>query len=341
MPVPPSILDVPGLSVGNDTDRENATGCTVILCPGGATAAVDVRGGAPGTRETDLLGPGRLVQQIHAVLLAGGSAFGLAAADGVMRFLNDRGTGYPAGPAHVPIVPAAVIFDLGLGSSTVFPDATSGWRAAVAANADLLEEGSVGAGTGATVGKVLGIQNATKGGLGTASLALPGNVVVGALVVVNAFGDVVNPVNGQIVAGARDPRDGRFVSSVGQVLRRPPSKVVPNSLINTTIGVVATNARLTRDVLVRVAALGQDGVARAIRPAHTLYDGDTIFALATGDSSAAVDPIAISVAAAEVVATAIVRAVMAATALANVPGASELSRNPPAGGTPPSGRAQE
>jgi L-aminopeptidase/D-esterase-like protein len=321
-----SILDVPGLLVGNDTDRENLTGCTVVLCPGGAVAAVDVRGGAPGTRETDLLAPGRLVQQVHAILLTGGSAFGLAAADGVMRFLNDRGYGHPIGQIRVPIVPAAVIFDLGIGSSTVYPDASSGWRAAIGAGSDTLEEGSVGAGTGATVGKVLGMQHATKGGLGSAALALAGDVVVGALVVVNALGDVVNPLNGQIIAGARDPAAGGFVSAVGQILRRPPAAAPPDPPANTTIGVVATNARLTRDALVRAAALAQDGLARTIRPAHTLYDGDTIFALATGRSAVDVDPVAVSVAAAEVVATAIVRAVTAATSLGGIPSASELTQ---------------
>lgn len=325
MRAPKSIVDVPGIQVGHDTDLENLTGCTVVLCPDGATAAANVRGGAPGTRETDLLGPGRLVQQVHAVLLSGGSAFGLAAADGVMRFLNDRGIGVPVGPVRVPIVPAAVIFDLGLGSSTVFPDAASGWRAAIAARSDSLLEGSVGAGTGATVGKVLGIQNATKAGVGSAALALGGDVVVGAIVVVNAVGDVVNPVNGQILAGARDPSTGRYVSAVGEILRRAVRSGPPSAgPSNTTIGVVATNARLTRDELVRVASLAQDGLARAVRPAHTLHDGDTFFALATHRSETLVDPVAISVAAEEVVATAIVRAVTTATPLGGLPVGSNL-----------------
>lgn len=321
---PRMIVDVPGILVGNDTDRDNLTGCTVVLCPDGATAAVDVRGGAPGTRETDLLGPGCLVQKIHAILLTGGSAFGLAAADGVMRYLAERGLGFPMGQLHIPIVPAAVIFDLGVGSSAVYPDATAGWRAAIAARSDRLDEGSVGAGTGATVGKVLGTQNATKGGMGSAALGLADDVVVGALVVVNAMGDVVNPIGGQIIAGTRDPASGAFVSAVSQILRRPAPPSAPDPP-NTTIGVVATNARLDRDALVRVAALGQDGIARAIRPAHTLYDGDTIFAVATGRSSAPVDPVAISVAAAEVVATAIVRAVTTATSLGGIPSASDLN----------------
>jgi L-aminopeptidase/D-esterase-like protein len=285
---------------------------------------VDTRGGAPGTRETDLLSAGRLVQQVHAVLLTGGSAFGLAAADGVMRYLQDRGYGFPVGTLRVPIVPAAVIFDLELGSRAVFPDAAAGWRAAANARSDSVEEGSVGAGTGATVGKVLGIGNATKGGVGSAALHLAGDVVVGAIVVVNAVGNVVNPVNGRVLAGARDPATGRLTSAVTHLLRRQPPAVASVGPTNTTIGVVATNARLSRDELVRVAALAHDGLARAIRPAHTLFDGDTIFALATHRSESPADPVAISVAAGEVVATAIVRAISTATGLGGLPSASEL-----------------
>ncbi|MGH2461454.1 MAG: P1 family peptidase [Chloroflexota bacterium] len=321
MPAVHTIVDVPGVSVGQTTHLDSLTGCSVILCPDGAAAAVDVRGGAPGTRETDLLGPACLVQQIHAVLLTGGSAFGLAAADGVMRFLAERGFGLPAGGARVPIVPAAVLFDLGIGDSRAFPDGQDGWLAAANARDDGLDEGCVGAGTGATVGKILGIGQATKSGIGSAALRLANGITVGALVAVNALGDVVNPTTGQIVAGARDPATGAYVSAVGQILQREPP-TAPSLGTNTTIGVVATDARLARDDLMRVAALAHDGLARVVRPAHTLLDGDTFFALATGQSAATPDPLAIAVASGEVVATAIIRAVLAARPLGSLPSAT-------------------
>jgi L-aminopeptidase/D-esterase-like protein len=323
---PLTIVDVPGISVGQSTHLDALTGCTVILCADGATAAVDVRGGAPGTRETDLLAPGRLVDRVHAVLLTGGSAFGLAAADGVVRYLAEAGVGFGVGGTRVPIVPAAVLFDLGIGSRHDYPGAEDGYRAAKAARSDRLEEGSVGAGTGATVGKALGLSQATKGGIGSAAFRLSSGGTVGALVAVNALGDVVNPIGGQVIAGARDPDTGAFVSSVSVLLRattRRPTN--PTSAFNTTIGVVATDLPLTRDELVRVAALAHDGLARAIRPAHTIYDGDTIFVLSTGRASVQADPTAVAVAAGEVTATAIVRAVMQATPLGGVPSARELT----------------
>jgi L-aminopeptidase/D-esterase-like protein len=294
------------------------------MCPDGAVAAVDVRGGAPGTRETDLLGAGRLVQRVNAVMLSGGSAFGLAAAEGVVRLLAERGSGFAVGGVRVPIVPAAVIFDLGLGSDRAYPDAELGYRSALGATRDGCEEGCVGAGTGASVGKVLGIAQATKSGLGTSAIRLADGVTVGALVVVNALGDVVNPRTGQIVAGSRDPSTGEFVSAVAVLLRGRQGQD-PESLSgqNTTIGVVATDGALTRDDLQRVAALAHDGLARVVRPAHTAYDGDTFFALATGQAGVAGDATAIAVAAGEVVATAVVRAVLAATSLANLPAASD------------------
>jgi L-aminopeptidase/D-esterase-like protein len=324
---PRSIVDVVGISVGHGTNRTGLTGCTVVLCPDGAVAAVDVRGGAPGTRETDLLAPGRLVQKVNAVLLTGGSAFGLAAADGVVRLLAERGSGFAMGSIRVPIVPAAVIFDLSLGSDRAYPDAELGYRAAVGATRDGCEEGCVGAGTGASVGKVLGIAQATKSGLGTAAIRLAGGVTVGALVVVNALGDVVNPRTGQIVAGSRDPSTGDFVSAVSVLLRGPQPRRDPAALggQNTTIGVVATDGMLARDDLQRVAALAHDGLARVVRPAHTAFDGDTFFALSTGQSGVAGDAMAIAVAAGEVVATAIVRAVLAATSLGNLPAVSDRS----------------
>jgi len=317
-----TIVDVPGISVGHTTHLDSLTGCSVVLCPDGAVAAVDVRGGAPGTRETDLLGASRLVQQVHAILLTGGSAFGLAAADGVMRFLAERGVGRQAGGIRIPIVPAAVLFDLGIGDPRAFPDSRDGWHAAENARSDTLDEGCVGAGTGATVGKVLGVRQAMKSGIGSAALRLSSGVTVGALVAVNALGDVVNPTTGQNVAGARHPETGARVSAIGQILQREvPSTESPGT--NTTIGVVATDARLTRDDLMRVAALAHDGLARSVRPAHTLLDGDTFFAIATARAPTAPDPLAIAVAAGEVVATAIIRAVLTARPLGNLPSAME------------------
>lgn len=320
-----SIVDVGGISVGQATDLTGLTGCSVILCPDGATAVVDVRGGAPGTRETDLLGPARLVQQVHAVVLAGGSAFGLAAADGVMRLLAERGRGFAIGAQRVPIVPAAVLFDLSLGNPHAYPDAAAGYRAAASASADTVAEGSVGAGTGATVGKVRGPEFATKGGIGTAALRLADGITVGAIVAVNALGDVVSPLTGQIIAGSRDPRSGAYLSAVSQILGADGVAIGPSAGEATTIGVIATDAVLTRDELMRVAALGHDGLARVVRPAHTIYDGDTFFALATGRSGTPGNALAISVAAGEVVATAIIRAVMQAQSLGNLPSASELA----------------
>jgi L-aminopeptidase/D-esterase-like protein len=318
-----TIVDVPGINVGHTTNLDSLTGCSVILCPDGAVAAVDVRGGAPGTRETDLLGPGHLVQKIHAILLTGGSAFGLAAADGVVRFLADRGFGFPIGSNRVPIVPAAVLYDLGIGDAHAFPDASSGWHAAELARSDGVEEGCVGAGTGATVGKVLGTSQATKSGLGSAALRLANGITVGAIVAVNALGDVINPVTGQILAGARHPTDGGYVSAVTQILQgEPPAASTVGT--NTTIGVVATDANLGRDELARVATAAHDGLARVIRPTHTLYDGDAFFALATARSTATPNPLAIAVAASEVVATAIIRAVMSARSIGNLPCASDV-----------------
>jgi L-aminopeptidase/D-esterase-like protein len=322
MPVAQTIVDVSGISVGHSTDLGNLTGCTVVLCPEGAAAAVDVRGGAPGTRETDLIGPGRLVRHVHAVLLSGGSAFGLAAADGVMRFLAERGSGFAAGPVRVPIVPAAVLFDLAIGNPNAYPDVEAGYQAARTARATEIEEGCVGAGTGASVGKVLGIRQAMKSGIGSAALRLTDGVTVGAIVAVNALGDVVNPVTGQVLAGSRDPGTGDYVGAVSLLLRAQGS-TASASTPNTTIGVIATDANVSRDDLARVAALGHDGLARAVRPTHTLFDGDTLFALATGRSPVVPNVTAIAVAAGEVVATAVVRAVMSARPLGNLPAARE------------------
>jgi L-aminopeptidase/D-esterase-like protein len=272
-----AITDVAGIEVGHDTDTDALTGCTAVLCRAGAVVGADVRGAAPGTRETDLCRPGTLVDRAHAVVLSGGSSFGLEAASGVARHLADEGIGFDAYVARVPVVPAAVIFDLGLGAPA-WPDLEAGRRAAAAASSGQSEQGCVGAGTGASVGKLLGPQNATKGGIGTASVRA-GGATVGALVVVNAGGDVVDPATGQIVAGARDPKTGAFADSVALIVAGAES---PPPGAQTTLAVVATDAALSVEQANHLASLAHDGLARTIRPAHTMFDGDTAFALATG-----------------------------------------------------------
>lgn len=311
----PQITDVLGIKVGHATDGRGLTGCTVVLCERGAVGGVDVRGAAPGTRETDLLRPMHLVQRAHAVLLTGGSAFGLAAADGVMRFLEERDIGFDAGVAKVPIVPAAVIFDLMVGSATARPTAEMGYAACGSASPGRVEEGNVGAGTGATIGKLLGPASAMKGGVGTWSVTLPGDVVVGALVVVNAFGDVLDDTTGGILAGARDPQSGRFLDTATTLLAIDQAAGFPT---HTTLGVVATNAGLTKEEVNTLAQLAHDGLARVISPVHSLYDGDTIFALSTGDARA--NPLSLGTAAVKAVAEAVKRAVRAAKSVAGIPG---------------------
>ncbi len=318
-----TITDVPGLRVGHATDLQGLTGCTVVLCEKGAVGGVDQRGGAPGTRETDLLRPMHLVQKAHAVLLAGGSAFGLAAADGVLRYLEERGVGFDARVARVPIVPAAVLFDLDLGDAQARPDADMGYAACQAASEGPVEEGCVGAGTGATVGKALGPGRAIKAGLGSAAVDLGGGVVVGALVAVNTFGDVVDPQTGAILAGARKLRSDEFADTL-EVLKSRLGKIVMRfASSNTLIGVVATNARLSKEEANKVAQMAQDGIARAVRPAHTMFDGDTLFALSTGRKGADVN--LIGAFAAEVVAQAVVRAVRAAEGLGGLPSCQQIN----------------
>ncbi len=300
-----TLTAVPGIRVGHAQNNEAMTGCTVILCEAGAVGGVDQRGGAPGTRETDLLRPMHRVEQIHGVLLTGGSAFGLEAAGGVMRYLEERGIGFDVGVARVPIVPAAVIFDLAIGRADVRPDATVAYQACLSASTEPVIEGSVGAGTGATVGKILGMQNATKSGVGSACVEVVDGLFVGALAVVNALGDVIDPQTGDIIAGAR--RENDFADTL-QVMRQfQAMSAAPTS--NTVIGVVATNAKLSKEEANKVAQMAHDGLARAIRPAHTMYDGDTIFALSTGDVQADVN--LIGAFAAEMFAEAIVRGVSA------------------------------
>jgi L-aminopeptidase/D-esterase-like protein len=298
---------VPGLRVGHAQNDAALTGCTVILCEAGAVGGVDQRGGAPGTRETDLLRPMQRVEKVHGVLLTGGSAFGLDATGGVMRYLEERGIGFDVGVARVPIVPAAVIFDLAIGRADVRPDATMAYQACLNATNDPVIEGNVGAGTGATVGKILGMPQSTKAGVGSACIELIDGLFVGALAVVNALGDVIDPHTGTIIAGARTEQGFADTLHVMRSMLKPPLAATGN----TVIGVVATNAKLSKEETNKVAQMAQDGLARAIRPAHTMYDGDTIFALSTGDVNADVN--LIGAFAAEMFAEAIVRGVRSAT----------------------------
>ncbi len=325
-----SICDVPGIMVGHDTDEVGVTGCTVVLCEGGAVGGVDVRGAAPGTRETDLLRPENTVDQVHAVLLSGGSAFGLDAAGGVMRFLEERGVGFRAGAAVVPIVPAAVLFDLLIGDSRARPNAEAGFRACQAASSEPLGEGSVGAGTGAVVGRLYGRGLATKSGIGSASMRLDGGVTVGAIVAVNAVGDVVDPSSGQVLAGARRP-DGSGFAGPDAYLQLSAAPALPpvGSGASTVIGVVATDASLDKAAATRLAQVAHDGIALAVRPAHTPLDGDAIFALSLRrERQSEPNLAALGVAAVRVVAEAIVRAVRAARGLGGVPAAAELEWTP-------------
>jgi L-aminopeptidase/D-esterase-like protein len=314
---------VDGLKVGHHTLTTRPTGCTVILAEQGATAGVDVRGSAPGTRETDLLDPTATVEQVHAIVLSGGSAFGLDAASGVVKYLEGRGAGFKIAGATVPIVPAAILFDLAVGDPSIRPGASCGADAAAAATDGPVVEGNVGAGAGATIGKMGGRERAMKGGVGSAAIALPDGLVVAALVAVNARGDVVDPRTGQIVAGMRT-EDGKGLADVRTLMRRgtwkPPA---PEPLEHTTIGVVATNARLTKVQATKVAQMAHDGFARAIVPAHTTGDGDAIFALATGARPAG-DLDTIGALAAEAMAEAILRAVRAATSIPGYPAARDL-----------------
>jgi len=300
------ITDVPGIEVGHAHDYNGGTGCTVVICREGAVGGVDVRGSAPGTRETDLLRPTNLVQRVHAVMLSGGSAFGLAAANGVMRYLEEQGVGFDTVIAKVPIVAGAVVFDLEYGDSRARPDENMGYQACKNAGSGPVPQGSVGAGTGATVGKILGMRGAMKGGIGTSSIRLSGGIVVGAIVVVNALGDVVEPDTGKILAGARDPDTGRFIDTRKFLLGNGDLKEATAG--NTTIGVIATNALLDKEQANKVASMAHDGLAIAIRPVHTMLDGDTLFALATGKVQADVN--VIGTAAVEAVARAAVNAVM-------------------------------
>jgi L-aminopeptidase/D-esterase-like protein len=302
------ITDVDGIKVGHFTDPRRPTGCTVVLYEAGAIAGVDVRGSAPGTRETDLLKPTNTVDKVHAIVLAGGSAFGLDTATGVMRYLEERGFGYQTAAGKVPIVPAAILYDLTVGDSKIRPDAEAGYRACLAAGTGPVEEGSVGAGAGATVGKMAG-SNRMKGGIGTASIKLPNGLVVGAIVAVNCIGDVIDPKTGQIVAGARTPDGNAFVNMIESLRAgRDLVRHVPAGE-NTTIGIVATNAKFDKTQMTKIAEMAHDGLARAVNPAHTPFDGDTLFAMSTAASDARANLGTIGALAAETVSEAIVRAV--------------------------------
>lgn len=322
-----SIVDVAGLAVGHFTDPRRPTGCTVVLTgPQGAVAGVDVRGAAPGTRETDLLDPVNSVQHVHAVLLTGGSAFGLDAAGGVMRWLEGQGIGIPVGPVRVPIVPAAVLFDLLVGDARIRPDAEAGYAACEAACTQAPAQGSVGAGAGATVGKLLGLSRMMKGGIGSASVQV-GPFRVGAIVAANPLGDVIDPASGRRIAGARGD-DGRTLIGTTPALLGGWTPRAPLTGAATTIGVVATDARLDKAQARKLAQMGHDGLARAIDPAHTVGDGDTLFALATGRVDEEASLAVLGPAAAAVVAEAILRAVRSAqgvdTDLGRIPSVSEL-----------------
>ncbi len=316
---------VAGVKVGHHTLSERPTGCTVVLVEAGAVAGVDVRGGAPGTRETDLLDPLNTVQKVQAIVLSGGSAFGLEAATGTVRWLEEHGRGQATRVLRVPIVPAAVLFDLGLGDPKVRPTADCGYRAAAAATDGPVAEGSVGAGAGATVGKLAGAGRAMKAGLGSAAIVLPSGLTVAAIVAVNALGDVIDPATARVVAGVRTV-DGRSLADARGLLRSGgfgrPALV---SGENTTLGVVATNAVLTKAQATKVSQMAHDGLARAISPVHTPEDGDVVFALATGTLAGEADVALVGSLAAEVMADAIVRAARAAKGLPGYPSAADLA----------------
>ncbi|MFN9350333.1 MAG: P1 family peptidase [Gemmatimonadota bacterium] len=328
-----TLTRVAGLLVGHETLAARPTGCTVILAPRGAVAGVDVRGAAPGTRETDLLRPENLVQQVHAIVLAGGSAFGLDAASGVVRWLEERRIGFDVGVARVPIVPAAILFDLGVGDARIRPDAACGYAAAARASDAPVPEGDVGAGAGATVGKLAGPGRAMKGGLGSAAITLGDGTVVAALAAVNAYGDVIDPASGSVVAGVRTP-DGRGLADARRLLRgdtaarRPfgpePQPPADGAGANTTLVVVATNATLTKVEATKVAQMAHDGLARALAPVHTPFDGDVVFALATGTKPGPADVGRLGALAADAAALAIVRGARASRGLPGLPAAGQL-----------------
>lgn len=326
-----SITDISGIKVGHASDFEGITGCTVILCEQGAVAGVDQRGGGPGTREIALLNPVNNVQKVHAVVLAGGSAFGLDAAGGVMRYLEENNIGYQTGVAKVPIVPAAILFDLAIGDPKARPDAEMGYAACKNASGDPPSQGSIGAGTGATVGKMLGIKQGIKSGIGTASIEISGGVTVGALIAVNAVGDIIDPNTGNIAAGARTIQkgpikiggDGFFADSLslmGSMVGRSLFSLADKA--NTVIGVVATNASFDKAGATKIAQMAQNGVVRCVRPANTMHDGDTMFALSLGKKKANIN--IVGAYAAQAVQMAILNAITHAESLGGIPAISDF-----------------
>lgn len=304
-----TLCDVTGIRVGHAQNFAAKTGCTVILTENGAVAGVDIRGSAPGTREIATLEPTRLVEKIHGIVLTGGSAFGLAAAEGVMRYLEEKNVGFDTGIARVPIVPAAVIFDLAIGSATVRPDAEMGYQACLNTSSEFCAEGLVGAGTGATIGKIAGPAFAMWGGIGTDSIKLSNGVTVGVLVVVNALGDIIDSKSGKILAGALSPDKKSFLNTLKLLKTKAPSTF---GKANTTLGVVATDALLSREAAIKISQMAQDGFARVINPVHTLFDGDMIFTLSTGKIPGNITQI--GAVAAELMSRAVIRAVTAGNA---------------------------
>lgn len=317
-----TITAISGLESGHYTDTQNATGCTVFLCRDGAVGGVDVRGGSPGTRETDLLRPVHRIDQVHAVVLSGGSAYGLDAASGVMAYLESQGIGYKVGSAIVPIVSSAILYDLGLITSEVRPGFEDGRNAALLASSEPMIEGSVGAGTGATVAKLGGVGRGVKGGIGTSVMTLSTGQSVAAAVAVNAVGGIWDYNNGRLLAGPRRASGG-FDDPVAMLLKGADDS--PSGPVNTTIGLVATDAKLTKEDTNYLARVSHDGLALTIRPCHTVRDGDTMFALATGHHDAKLDLIALGAAAVEVTAQAVIRAIRQATGLGGIPSVNELS----------------
>jgi L-aminopeptidase/D-esterase-like protein len=321
------ITAVPGIRVGHFTLPGGLTGCSVVLADGeGAVGGVSQRGGAPGTRETDLLDPLNLVERVNAVVLSGGSAFGLDAAQGVVKFLEEKNIGYKTNAGVVPIVPAAILFDLGFGGNKTRPTADCGYKAAGAATDGRVAEGNVGAGAGATVGKIGGGRKPMKGGIGSAAIVLPDGLIVGAIVAVNAVGDIVDPATGTVIAGARNA-DGKLADA-RKVLRAGARATPPRAGEHTTIAIVATNAKLTKAQASRMALMADDGLARALYPSHTLGDGDTVFALATGGWNGNADVSTVGALGADVLSEAIVRAAVMAKGLGGVAAAADIGTIP-------------
>lgn len=317
------ITDVSGILVGQASDHEALTGCTVILCGEGAVCGVEVRGSAPGTRETDLLEPHMLVDQVHGVFLAGGSAFGLAAGDGMMRYLEEHGIGFDVGVTKVPIVTGAVLFDLNIGSHRIRPDASMGYEACRQASQEKIKEGNIGAGTGATVGKILGHEQSMKGGIGSASIALDNGLVVGAIVAVNALGDIRDHHTGKIIAGAREKDTGVLIDTCAY-LKQHAHTSLAFKRDNTTIGTIATNARLTKAECKKLAQMAMNGLVKVISPFGSTLDGDTVFALSKGEYTADLNLLGIM--AAEAMALAVNRAIKEAESVGSIPSSGDYLR---------------